>query len=128
MRYKTYWFAGINTSNIELIALLKSWAAISLAFSIALAGLKFSLGFIIIFLMAAITVGLGFLLHELAHKVVAQKYKCAAEFRSDDKMLILAIVLAFTGFIFAAPGAVLIHGHINKKQNGIISAAGLLQI
>ena len=39
-------------------------------------------------------------------------------------MLILAIIMSFFGYIFAAPGAVMIRGHINKEQNGKISAAG----
>ena len=34
--------------------------------------------------------------------------------------------MSFLGFIFAAPGAVMIHGNITRKENGIISAAGPL--
>jgi len=72
-----------------------------------------------------LTVGLGFLLHEIAHKFVAQKYGCWAEFRADDRMLIFAIIGAmFFGFVFAAPGAVLIRGYVTLKKNGIISLAG----
>ena len=42
-------------------------------------------------------------------------------------MLYLAVGLAFlVGFIFAAPGAVMIHGMITRKENGIISLAGPL--
>jgi Zn-dependent protease len=39
-------------------------------------------------------------------------------------MLILALLLSIFGFIFAAPGAVMIRGHLTKRQNGTISAAG----
>lgn len=60
----------------------------------------------------------------MAHKVIAQRYNCWAEFRSDDKMLMFAVVMSLLGFVFAAPGAVMIRGHINTKQNGRISAAG----
>ena len=42
--------------------------------------------------MAGVTVGSGFLIHELCHKVVAQRYRCWAEFRSDDKMLLMRAV------------------------------------
>ena len=70
---------------------------------------------------------IGFLFHELAHKFVAQKYGCVAEFRAFDQMLYLAVGLAVAiGFIFAAPGAVMIHGQVTRKENGIISAAGPL--
>ena len=39
-------------------------------------------------------------------------------------MLVLAFVMSFFGFVFAAPGAVWIRGHVTKKKNGIISLAG----
>ena len=105
----------------EATELLKAWAAISIAFAILIRG---QIGFVNAIIVSAITVGAGFLLHELAHKFTAQYYNCWAEFRSDDKMLIFAIISAFLGFIFAAPGAVHIRGHISRRQNGIISAAG----
>ena len=77
-------------------------------------------------MIAAITVGIGFLLHELAHKWLAVRYGCWAEFRSDSRMLIFMIVLSFFGFIFAAPGAVVIHGVIDRVKNGKISVVGPL--
>jgi len=49
-----------------------------------------------------------------------------AEFRADFTMLAIAIALSFTGFIFAAPGAVLISGQLRRDQNGKISLAGPL--
>ena len=73
------------------------------------------------------SIGLGFILHELAHKFFAQNYGFVSEFRSDFQMLFFGFFLAvITGFIFFAPGAVLILGHPNKKQNGIISIVGPL--
>jgi len=113
-----------RSSEREIIDLLKSWVAISIAFTILRAGLNLSVDFLETLLISAITVGLGFLLHEMGHKIMAQKYGCFAEFRSDDKMLILAIVLSFTGFLFAAPGAVVIAGPIGLRRNGMISIAG----
>ena len=113
-------------SQIEKEHLLKSWVAISFAFAVLNTSI-FSQTFIIFFIISLLTVGLGFLLHEIAHKLVAQKYGCWAEFRADDRMLIFAIIGAmFFGFVFAAPGAVWIRGHVTKKKNGIISLAGPL--
>jgi len=63
-------------------------------------------------------------LHELGHKIVAQRYGCFAEFRSFDQMLILAVLMSFFGFVFAAPGAVMINGPVGVRRNGKISAAG----
>ena len=117
-------FGSISTSEKELKDLLKAWIAISLAFGIAIDGFSFSSKFYLNFIIASLTVGTGFLLHELGHKIVAQKYNCFAEFRSFDNMLILAIAMSFLGFIFAAPGAVMISGRITLKKNGIISIAG----
>ena len=116
---------GISTSKIELVDLLKAWVAISLAFGIVIGGLSFDVRFLIVLAIAAITVGTGFLLHEMAHKLVAQRYGCFAEFRASDQMLLLAIVFSFFGFVFAAPGAVMIAGEITRRENGLISVAGV---
>ena len=128
----------IKTSRVEIIDIIKAWIAISFAFAIVFSGMslvggKFSLAnlfsssFGVLFLVSLLTAGLGFLLHELAHKFVAQYYGCVAEFRAIDQMLYLAVGLAaLLGFLFAAPGAVLISGQITRKKNGIISAAGPL--
>ena len=111
----------IGTSKTEITDLLKAWIAISLAFGIIL---KDSIGFQQAILVAAFSVGLGFLLHEFAHKIAAQHYKCFAEFRSFDPMLLLAIAMSFFGFVFIAPGAVMIQGFVDYRKNGIISAVG----
>lgn len=112
-------------SQIEKNELLKAWVAISLAFAILNAGgLSFQPGFFLIFLISGLTVGLGFLVHELSHKLVAQKYKCWAEFRANNQMLILAVIMSFFGFIFIAPGAVVISGRVSAEKHGRIAAAG----
>lgn len=74
--------------------------------------------------LAALAVVLGFFLHEMAHKYMAKKYGCWAEFRAYNTGLMLALVMSFFGFLFAAPGAVYIAGNITKEQNGKISIAG----
>jgi len=126
----------IRTSKVELVDITKSWLALSLAFAFVYSGISlvrgnisgiFSTTFLQLFIVSLFTAGLGFLLHELSHKFVAQKYGCVAEFRAFDQMLYLAVGLAvFIGFIFAAPGAVMISGMITRKENGIISVAGPL--
>ena len=76
------------------------------------------------FLFAAIAVLTAFVFHELAHKFVAQKYGCWAEFRSWQAGLMMALVFSMMGFLFAAPGAVMVSGRVTQEQNGKISAAG----
>ena len=117
----------ITTSAKEIKDLIVAWIVISIAFGIVLrpAGSSIvSTGALGSMAIAALTVGVGFLLHELAHKVVAQKYRCWAEFRANKMMLVLALLMSFFGFVFAAPGAVMIFGRVTRRQNGLISVAG----
>lgn len=121
----------LTTSDIELKDISKAWFAISLAFGIVFSR-PWEGGFLAIiykffpaFVISAVAVGLGFLLHELAHKYFAQRYGFKAEFRSFDEMLFLAVIMSFFGFVIAAPGAVMILARkIDIKKNGIISVAG----
>ena len=75
-------------------------------------------------LVSLLTVGVGFLLHELAHKVAAVRFGQAAAFRADYRMLGFAVVGALVGFLFAAPGAVVHRGRITPRENGLIALAG----
>ncbi len=75
-------------------------------------------------LVSVLSVVAGFFVHEMAHKVVARKYGCWAEFRADYTGLLMAMVVSFFGFLFAAPGAVYIRGNITPDENGKISLAG----
>lgn len=121
-------------SRVEIVQILVAVAAMTLAFTMALAGgalrlveLARSDGALpIAFLVVAsfVAVFSAFLLHELAHKAVAQRYGCLAEFRYSLQGLALGIVTATLGLMFAAPGAVVIAGNVNARQNVRISAAG----
>ena len=134
--YKTIKIGKISTSKVELVDIVKAWLAISLAFALVFSSITllngtisrvFSISFLVMFLVSLFTAGIGFLFHELAHKIAAQRYGCLAEFRAFNQMLFLAVGLAaLVGFIFAAPGAVMIAGQITRKENGIISLAGPL--
>src|SRR3989344_1672191 len=137
MRTKMYQpikIGKISTSKTEIIDIAKACITLSLAFAIIYAGAHliggsfdriFSPSFLMFFIVALFTAGLGFLLHELSHKFVAQHYGCVAEFRAWDQFLYLALGLAVVvGFIFAAPGAVMISGMITRRENGLVSVAG----
>lgn len=121
----------MNFTYREKKDLLGAGLLISLAFAILLGGglrglLSFDNWFFVVFGIAFFTAGLGFLLHELMHKYVAQRYGLRAEFQAFYPMLWLAITFSFFGFIFAAPGAVFISGSITRERNGKISVAGPL--
>lgn len=115
-------FPGLVKVSYEFKEISKAWLAISIAFGILIyrggEPLLFSV------LVAAITVGLGFLVHELSHRHFARKFGKHAEFRAHNSMLIIAILMSFFGFVIAAPGAVIISGFVSKRQGGIIASSG----
>lgn len=119
-------------SSIEIRDITIAWLGLGLAFFIGNEGIQnlaslaagdtAALG---IFLIMLLTVGAGFVLHELSHKFTAQRYGYWAEFRMWPFGLVLALVTSVIGFIFAAPGATYISGaNISESENGKISAAG----
>jgi Zn-dependent protease len=66
----------------------------------------------------------GFVAHEMAHKVSAQRRGYWAEFRLSVLGLVVSIITAALGFLFAAPGATMIGGAADKDDMGRISFAG----
>ena len=84
--------------------------------------------FILLIPATFISVGLGFVLHELAHKFVAIRYGFYAEFRVWFQGLIFGVITAIIiKLAFFVPGAVYIHGNnISNEENGKISIAGPL--
>lgn len=120
----------VSTSSTEVLHL--SVALAVLTFDLAI--LQLRLGFAtfvtsapdILFatgfgLVAALT---GFLSHELAHKVVAQRMGLWAEFRASLMGLVLSVVTSALGFLFAAPGATMVDGFGDVRDWGKISIAG----
>lgn len=110
--------------------LIIAWVGIAIAFTLVfIRGGVTPTGFMIFFVISLLTVGMGFLLHELAHKFTAIKFGYWAQFRKDNQMLLVAVALAaLVGVVFAAPGATMIYGQqgreMQKRENGIISVAG----
>ena len=130
-----YRVGEIRFSGTELKDLAIAWLALGVAFTFFLNPSllrAFQYGqlnpdaLVRAFALSMITVGGAFLLHELAHKVMAIRFGQVAEFRADYGMLGLAIVASLAGFLFAAPGAVHHRGRITVRENGIIALAGPL--
>lgn len=122
--------AGVGQRN-ELLEFAKAWLGTALAFAVLFSGsgrtnLQYYLSseFATVLLLAALTAGLGVILHELMHRVVARRFGATAHFVANDGMLLISILIAFTGFLFAAPGAVWHSGYLTKRQFGLIAAAG----
>ncbi|MWV65035.1 metalloprotease [Halorubrum sp. JWXQ-INN 858] len=121
---------GLYFSGIELRDLLVAWLALGVAFMLFFAGgaagfdRLLAAGIVLPLVVSLATAGVAFLLHEVAHKVVAVRYDQVAEFRADNGMLFLAVMSAMLGFIFAAPGAVHHRGRLTDREHGHIAIAG----
>lgn len=136
---------GRSFSTRELRDILIAWLGLSFAFTVATSGgllssfsdrisvqyadgTAYSFSLETILGLSLVTVGAGFVLHELMHKFTSERYGFQAEFKMWPQGLLLALGLSiFTGFVFAAPGATYIDGYgIKPRENGIISVAGPL--
>ncbi len=114
----------LKFSKIELKELLYADIMLSIAFTILFTG--FNMKIIVMLPLMFLVMTLSFIVHELSHKYVAQKFKYIAEFRANKSMLWMTIILSFFGFIIAAPGAVHILSQrgIDPKKHGMIAFAG----
>lgn len=118
-------------SKIETIHILISILVLTIAFSFwRSGGLIFNSDINLIVQSipyALASVLTAFFFHELSHKFMAQKFGLWAEYRLFPLGLILALVVSvFTGFIFAAPGAVMFMGGSKSHETGKIALAGPL--
>ncbi len=105
-----------------------------LAFSLTLVGGIFGLfsnrgsfisNFLIVLPVVAVGVTLSFILHELMHKFVAQRYGAIAGFRTNPIFLLITFATGAAGFLLGMPGATMIYVQsFTKKENGIVSLAG----
>ncbi len=77
--------------------------------------------------IVALAVTLSFVLHELMHKFVAQRYGAIAGFRTSYNGLAITFITGFFGFLLGIPGATVIYtSSFTKRQNGLVSLAGPL--
>ena len=120
----------------EAFEITVSILAIALVFTFYQFGLVIDPSLFVFYMAAAIlTLGSGFVLHELSHKYFAIKYGARARFQAWPIGLVFALALVVVpqiiwgpgaGIFFIAPGAVYIYAMrpISKRENGIISLAG----
>jgi Zn-dependent protease len=122
---------GVRFSRRELVQLFVAILALSASFTILYvraspsAFVRNPILLALYFPGSLLAVGTGVGLHEVMHKVVAQRYGHWAEFRYDPRGLLMAFIFAAAiGFLYGAPGATWISGAVTREQNGRISAAG----
>ena len=126
----------ITTSRTELLHLGVAYAVLTVCLLLLFSGNTYlGSGFappgfagidvthVVVAALAALT---GFVAHEMAHKVAAQRRGFWAEFRASAYGLGMALVTSFVGFILAAPGATMVGGisGIDRQSWGRTSLAG----
>jgi len=120
--------SGVQFDARERFDLAIAWVALSVAFTLFLGRpgplVRRPTWALELLAICAASVGVGFILHELAHKVVAVRFGQDAAFRADYRMLGIAVFAALGGLLFAAPGAVHHRGRITDRENGLIALAG----
>ena len=127
----------IDIENNEIRDLVISAGALALAFGISFSGgitallQPIALAYAVIASLLAVST--GFILHELGHRFMANRFNCRAEYKMWPSGLLLALAFSLFGFVFAAPGAVVIYPRVSlwgnahkltRKAYGIISLSG----
>lgn len=121
----------LTTSPTELVHLLVAFAV--LTFDLAVVGSQLALRQLASLSVPALVDAAGFgaaaaltgfVAHEMAHKIVAQRYGFWAEFRMSPMGLLLSVMTSLFGVIWAAPGATVVGGMGDVREWGRTSLAG----
>ena len=123
-RKRHVYFSPKELKHITVAALL----VVGIGFSIGLYGNYFG-GFLfewtwVMMAVFAVIMAASFLVHEIAHKVMAQKKGLWAEFRLTTWGAVLTFASIFLPFRMIAPGAMMIAGSPNGDEIVKISLAG----
>jgi Zn-dependent protease len=116
-RRKKVYFSNKELTHLTIAALLVIGIGLSL-------GLFEATSYVMLIAFATILTA-SFLLHEIAHKIVAQREGLWAEFRLTLIGAALTLISIITPlFKIISPGAVMIAGLADMKRSGKISIAG----
>ncbi|MGC8662279.1 MAG: site-2 protease family protein [Candidatus Micrarchaeia archaeon] len=116
----------------EIEDLIIADLALTVAFALVLVGgienISQTLPSFIYFLpISFIAVSLSFVLHELMHKFIAERYGAIAGFRTSINGLAITLLTSLFGFLIGIPGATVIYAsNFTKREEGIVSLAGPL--
>lgn len=123
-------------SRLELVHLASAIFVLTIGFTFALTQSSVLMMFLFqqSFDLGRIGIGLllsffgvlfAFVVHELSHKFMAQKHGLWSEFRMYPKGLLTSLALSVTtGFVLAAPGAVMFRGEPRPFEQARIAIAG----
>jgi Zn-dependent protease len=112
-----FWFSQTEIKHITLSALL--------VMGVGLSGLLFlGANSAVVLISAALIFAFSFLLHEIAHKLVAQHYGLWAEFRLNLFGALITMISIISPLKIISPGAVMIAGYTSKERIGKTSIIG----
>jgi Zn-dependent protease len=105
--------------------------ALTLAFTIAISGGMRALAspalFIYLLPISFVAVTLSFVLHELMHKFVAQRFGAVAAFTRSDNGIMITLATSLVGFLIGLPGATVIYSsRFTREEEAYVSLAGPL--
>jgi Zn-dependent protease len=112
------WFSSTELKHLALGILLVMAVGLSIIFGISL-DVSALVAFAIIFTFS-------FIVHELAHKLTAQRYGLWAEFRLIPIGVLMTLFSILFPFKFVSPGAVMVAGYGSRENLGKVSLAGPL--
>ncbi|MEA2089810.1 MAG: AN1-type zinc finger domain-containing protein [Thermoproteota archaeon] len=116
--HRIFWFSITELKHLTIGTLLVLSVALSLFFFGKFDAVS------AIALAAVLTV--SFLLHEIAHKLTAQRYGAWAEFRLNLFGVLITLVSIIFPLKIISPGAVMIAGPMSKETIGKTAVAGPL--
>ena len=121
---KVFWFSTTELKHLAFGALLVM--GVGLSFIPQLAVIYQELMATEILVILAIVFTLSFLIHELAHKISAQRFGLWAEFRLTLQGALITLLSMLLPFKIISPGAVMIAGPMTKESVGKTGLAGPL--
>jgi Zn-dependent protease len=126
---------GIDIDANEALNIIISVVAISFGFALVFAGtdgiVRYPREFVFFMAAVFVTLGSGFVLHEMAHKLSSLYYGLPARFMMSVQGLALTIISGLMGFMIGLPGATVINPEmlpltITLEEYAIVSLMGPL--
>jgi Zn-dependent protease len=116
--HRQFHFSGKEIEHLALATMLVVGVGLSLDFAGNANG-----GYLLLAL-STVAFTVSFLVHEIAHKIVAQKHGLWAEFRLTLMGAVLTAISIPLPFKFISPGAVMVAGAADRKTMGKTAVAG----
>jgi Zn-dependent protease len=114
---RTFWFSPTEIRHLTVSAFLVTAVGVSMLGFRRLPSLAILAGSALVFVSV-------FLLHEIAHKLVAQHFGLWAEFRLTIFGALLTLISIISPFKIISPGAVMIAGYADREIVGKTALAG----